>query len=135
MEDTEQVEQQQQFQTFEDNDALLQHLLSQEPDEKLVDVPEWKTQILCRALNAEDRIKVEMAAYDDTDKSTDYRRCFYLIVSKGCYNPANGTPFFKPEHEEIFMKKKDGGPIGRLALAVLRLSRMLASGREDVKKN
>src|SRR5579875_1651042 len=62
------------FLTFDDDQALLAHILGITPAEELVDVPEWNVQILCRALSAEDRMAVQIASYDEKTKRSDYRK-------------------------------------------------------------
>jgi hypothetical protein len=121
-------------QTFNDNE-LLEHILSRKPAEKLVDIPEWEVEILCRALNARNRLEVEAKAYDTTEKTSDLKRSFYLVVMYGCYNPSTGNLFFKQQHEKALMEQQDGGPVEQLALAILRLSRMLPGDAENAKKN
>jgi hypothetical protein len=119
--------------TTEDDQAFLNHILSKEPVEELVEVEEWEVKVLCRALNAEDRIKVEMAAYNKDTKTTEYRSCFDLIVMLGCYNPATGRRIFTDSSRRKLMHKNDGGgSVVKLAFVVLRLSRMMSS---DTKKN
>ena len=123
------------FQTFDDDSAFLRHILSKKPPEKLVDVEEWDVQILCRALPAETRIECSMQAYDEQTKRTDYRKCFHLVVAAGCYNPTTGHRFFTASHKDALMRQLDGVIIERLALTILRLSRMLADDTEQAKKN
>lgn len=123
------------FQTFDDDSAFLQHILSRKPAEKLVDVPEWGVQVLCRALSAETRIDAQMAAYDEKTNRTNYRKCFPLIVVAGCCNPTTGNRIFTESHKNALMREQDGVVIERLALVILRLSRMLADDAEQAKKN
>ena len=121
--------------TFDDDSALLAHILSKKPAEKLVDVPEWETSILCRALSAETRITAQVQAWDEKTKRTDFRRVFPIIVIGGCYNPKTGHRVFTEAHKDTLMNRTDGGAIERLALVILRLSRMLADDAESAKKN
>ncbi len=123
------------WQSFDDDNALLQHILSKKRAEKIIPIPEWGTEVLCRALNAEGRLEVDAKAYDKDSKTTDLRRAFYLAVMHGCYNPATNRLFFKKEHENALMREQDGGPVQLLAMTVFRLSRMLSSDAEDAKKN
>lgn len=123
------------WQTFDDDSAFLQHILSKKPAERLVEVPEWGVKVLCRALNAETRINVQMLAYDEKTKRTDFRNVFHLIVMGGCYNPATGNRVFQERHKEALMKQQDGGAVERLALTILQLSGMLAGDAERTKKN
>jgi hypothetical protein len=122
------------WQSFDDQ-GLLQHLLGLKPAEKLEDVPEWNVQILCRELDAESRVNVQVAAYDEGTKRTDFRRVFHLIVLAGCYNPATGNRVFGEKHRDALMHQIPGSPVDRLALTILRLSHLLADATEDAKKN
>lgn len=123
------------WQTFDDDQAFLQHILSQRPAEKLVEVPEWEVRILCRALSAESRIEVQTRAYDERTKTTDFRRVFHLVVIGGCYNPATGGRVFSEKHKAALMQVADGSAVERLAITVLQLSRMLPHEQERAKKN
>lgn len=118
---------------FSDDDALLQHIMAQKPAEELVTIPEWGIDLLCRALSSKHRLEVEGIAYDEKDKSTDYRRAFYLTIMYGCFNPETNGQFFKPEHEAAIMTH--GRPVEVLAIKVLRLSGLLPAQVEDAKKN
>lgn len=136
------------WQTFDDDSAFLQHILSKKPAEQLVDVPEWGVRVLCRALNAEHRIEVETRAYSKETKSTNYVGVSHLVLMYGCYNPTTGNPVFygwaddektrkqkEAQMQTVLMRKQDGGAIARLSLTILHLSRMLASDAENAKKN
>ncbi len=119
--------------SFDDNAAMLKHILSKELGEEIVDVPEWGVRILCKTLDAQGRIAVEAKAYDKDTKTTDYRRALDLVVVYGCHNPKTDLRCFKEEHAPFLMK--NGGPTSRLALTVLRLSQMLAADAANAKKN
>lgn len=121
--------------TFEDDAAFLQHIVSQKPAEKIVPIPEWKTEVLCKTLNAESRIEVQVLAYDAETKMTDYRKAFHLVVIGGCYNPTTGKQTFAEKHKNLLMRQMDGGPIELLALTILRLSKMLPDDTKNAKKN
>ena len=123
------------WEVFDDDQAFLKHILSKKPAEEVVEVPEWGVKVLCRALNAEVRIEIQMAAYDDKTKRTDYRRVFHTIVMAGCHNPTTGNKIFTASHRETLMRQQDGYAIERLAFAVLRLSHMLLNETERAKKN
>lgn len=122
------------WKSFDDDGAFLQHILAQKPAEELVKIPEWHVEVLCRALHADDRIALQMQAYDEKTKRTDFRRIFYQIVQAGCFNPTTGKRAFTKEHKETLMKH--GAAIERLAMTILRLSGMLAGGEaQNAKKN
>lgn len=121
------------WQSFEDDQAFLAHILSKKPAEELVEVPEWDVKILCRALNAEHRLKVQMAAYDTKTKLSDYRKHFPLVTMGGAVNPVTGKLAFTEAHRDFL--EQHGGVVERLAVTILRLSRMLADDAERAKKN
>jgi len=121
------------WQSFDDDDALLQHIISSEPSEELVDVAEWNVKLLCRTLDAAGRIAVEAKSYDKETKTTDYRRAFDTVVIHGCYNPQTAKPFFKEKHSSFLLAH--GGPTVRLAMTILRISRMLPEDANRAKKN
>jgi hypothetical protein len=124
------------WQTFTDDNALLQHILSKKPAEEEVEVPEWNVKILCRALNGEGRIAVEGQAYDATTKTTNYSRVAHLVVLYGCFNPTTGNRVFSDAHKSALKEQQSGGAIVRLFLTIMRLSGMLGSGDiENAKKN
>lgn len=122
------------WQSFDDDSAFLQHILSQKPAEKLVEVPEWRAKVLCRALYADERIDIEAQAYDKETKTSNFSRLSHLIVLYGCCNPVTGNRIFREEHKQA-LATQDGGAIERLAFTILRLSRMITSDAENAKKN
>jgi len=123
------------WKVFDDDQAFLRHILSKKPAEEIIEVPEWEVRILCRALNAESRIAVQQAAYDEQTKRVDYRKCFHMIMTSSCYNPTTGHKVFRESHRDTLMREQDGGAIERLALCILRLSGMLLSDSERTRKN
>jgi hypothetical protein len=118
-----------------DDYSLYQSILNKKPPEKLLDVPEWETQILCKALPAAYRVRLQLEALDQEKQIYDYSTHFYEIVCHGCYNPETGKLIFKPEQESLFMESGDidGTPIEALALTVLRLSKLIKVKGEAAK--
>src|SRR5579885_700303 len=96
------------WQTFDDDNAFLQHILSKKPAEKLVEVPEWNVRVLCRALNAEHRMEVETRAYNAETKTSNYVNVSHLVLMYGCYNPTTGNPvFYSSSDDEKTRKQKE----------------------------
>lgn len=118
-----------------DDDALLVHILAQKPAEELVAIPEWNVKILCRALNAKSRVEVQMTAYDEAAKKTDYRRAIFEVIMAGSYNPKTGHKAFTEKHRAAIMQAQDGRPAEKLFMTIMRLSGMFASDTEKTKKN
>ena len=123
------------WQSFDDDQAFLRHILAQKPAEEIVEIPEWHVKVLCRALNAETRIKIQVAAYDERSKRTDYRNVFAMIVLAGCFNPTTQHKVFTESHRDSLMKQQDGGAVERIALAILRISSMIGTESSNIKKN
>jgi len=123
------------WQSFDDDGAFLQHILSKEPAEELVEVPEWNVKILCKALDAESRIEVETLAYNAETKKTNYSKVSPLVALYGCYNPNTGNRVFSESHKDVLKAPQHGGAVVRLALTILRISGMLAGDVERAKKN
>jgi hypothetical protein len=121
------------WQTFDDDNALWQHIAAKEAPQEVVEIAEWNVKILCKMLDADGRVRVEGKAYDKKLKNTDYRRALDLLVIYGCYNPTTGKRCFKEDHGSELLKH--GGPTAILATTVLRLSGMLAADVEHAKKN
>jgi hypothetical protein len=120
--------------SFDDNNALLQHILSKKAAEELVEVAEWNVKILCRTLNAKDRFEIQELSENKTTQRFDYRPHLHLVVIAGCYNPTTGNKVFSESHKDV-LQQADGAVIARLALTILRLSHMLGDAAEDAKKN
>lgn len=115
-----------------DDYSLYQAILNKKPPEQLVDIPEWGVQILCKALPAAHRIRLQIVSLDQTSQMYDYSKHFFQIVCYGCYNPETGKSIFKPEQESLFMESGDidGTPLEVLALTVLRLSKLIKGPNE-----
>ena len=122
------------WQTFDDDSAFLQHILSKKPAEKLVEVPEWNAKVLCRALYASERIEIDVLAYNKETKITNYSKVSHLVVLYGCRNPVTGNRIFSEKHKQA-LETQDGGAIASLAITILRLSHMLSTDAENAKKN
>lgn len=121
---------------FPDDMAFIAHITSQKPVEELVEVSEWKLKILCRGLTAKDRIAVQMAAYDEKAKTTDYRRAVFEVLLYGCYNPKSGHKAFRDSHRAMLMERPEHGrAVERLFVTILRLSGMLPGTAEQARKN
>jgi hypothetical protein len=128
------------WQTYDDDQALLNHIFSKKPAEKLISVPEWEIEVLCRALNSKDRITIQKASYNETTKFTNYRDAFVLIVMAGCYNPTTGHKIFTASHRAMLEENPDGAIVEELAMQILHLSKLLfpTSGQsqtEQTRKN
>lgn len=115
-----------------DDYSLSQAIMNSKPPEKLVDVPEWKTAILCKALPAAPKVRIQLKALDRTTNTYNYSEHFYEIACSGCFNADTGNPVFKPEQEKLIMEsgKIDSSPVVPLAMTVLTLSNLINKGEE-----
>jgi len=122
---------------FDDEMSFLNHIFTQAPKEEIVTVPDWgNVQVLCQALNAEDRIRCQLAAYDKDSKTTDYRRAVYEVVMSGSYNPKTRKRIFTAAHRQRIMQDpRNGAAVEHLFMVILRLSSMLATDQEKARKN
>lgn len=115
---------------------FLQHIISQEPAEETIDVPEWGKKVLCKALYAEARIKIQDLAYNPQTERMDYAPYVHLVALHGSYNPSTGNRAFSEKHEQMLADPRHAGAVVRLASVILRLSRMVSFGNdvEQAKK-
>jgi len=118
-----------------DDDAFLAHILAQKPAEEIIEVPEWRVNVLCRALNAKSRVEIQMLSYDEASKKTDYRRAIYEVIMAGSFNPKTGHRAFVEKHRNTIMQAQDGRPAERLFVTIMRLSGLFASDQEKTRKN
>lgn len=123
------------WKTFDDDASLLAHIISKEPAEEVVEVPDWNVRVLCKALDGEGRIMVEAAAWNPETKRSDYSKAAHLIALYGCYHPTTGNRVFSESHKDMLKQPQHGGAVALLAMVILRLSRMLGSDVEQAKKN
>lgn len=121
---------------FESDEAFLQHIISKEPAEDIVEVPEWGVKVLCKALYADARIEVQSLAHDSATSRMNYAPHVHLIVLYGAYNPATGNRTFSDAHKEMLQDPRHAGAVVRLASVILRISGMLLGNDvENAKKN
>jgi hypothetical protein len=120
----------------ESDEEFLQHITSKEPAEELLDVPEWDKQVLCKALYAEARIKIQDLAYNPEIERMNYAPYVHLVALYGSYNPTSGNRVFSDAHKEMLQDPRHAGAVVRLASVILRLSRMVVAGNdvEQAKK-
>ena len=118
-----------------DDYSLYQAIMNKKPPEQLLDLPEWGVQILCKALPAAHRVRIQLEALDQEKQIYDYSEHFYDAACHGCYNPETGNLIFKPEQESLFMTSGDidGTPIEQLGLTVLSLSKLIKVKGEAAK--
>jgi hypothetical protein len=120
----------------ESDAEFFQHITSREPAEETIDVPEWGVKVLCKALYAEARIKLQDLAYNPETERMNYAPYVHLVALYGSYNPSTGNRAFSEEHEKMLQDPRHAGAVVRLASVILRLSRLVSSGNdvEQAKK-
>jgi hypothetical protein len=120
----------------ESDEAFLQHIISKEPAEETVDVPEWGKKVLCKALYAEARIKLQGLAYNPQTERVNYAPYVHLVTLYGSYNPSTGNRAFSDAHEKMLQDPRHAGAVVYLASVILRLSGMVQGNDvERAKKN
>lgn len=119
-----------------DDFAFIQQISAVEPVEELVEVPEWRMKVLCKALPASDRFAIHGLAYNAETKITDYKRVMFEVLLSGCFNPHTGHKAFRESHKAMLMHDpRHGAPVERLYLTIMRISRMFVSQQDSAKKN
>lgn len=118
-----------------DDFAFIKQIDSVEPVEELVEVPEWKMKVLCKALAAPERFAIHGKAYDPETKITDYKKALFEVLLAGCFNPTTGHKAFRESHRQMLMRPQHGAAVERLYLTIMRISRMFVSQQESAKKN
>lgn len=121
---------------FDDELTLFNHLSTQKPVEELVEVPEWRMRVLCKALNATDRFAIHAIAYNAETRITDYKKAMFEVLLAGCYNPKTGHKAFRESHRNMLMKEpQHGAAVERLYMTIMRISKMFVSQQETARKN
>lgn len=120
------------FQSAED---LAAHIFSV-PDiqEELVDIPEWKVQILVMGLTASERASILKADINQQTGNADLEKLYPDLVIASCYHPQSRQKIFKTT-QRYDLNKKSGGVIERLALACIRLSGLDKQTQVQIRKN
>lgn len=119
-----------------DDFAFIQQISAVEPVEELVEVPEWKMKVLCKALPATERFAIHGLAYDSQTRITDYKKAMFEILLACCFNPKTGHKAFRESHRNMLMHDpRHGVAVERLYLTIMRISRMFFSMQESTKKN
>lgn len=132
-----------QIEWIETNDEkeLITHIFQMDDrPEVLVKVPEWKTEILVKALTGTARAEfyahqeVLVEKYKD-DQTEYYRQIWFELMKGGCVHPKTKRPIFHFGHRTELLDKKNGAVLQMLGQTVQTLSKLDNSIKEQVKKN
>lgn len=118
--------------SFDDDQAFIGHIMSQEIPKELVEVPEWNVTILCQPPDAAAYYILQQKAFDEESQRYNYNKVFYELLMEGCCNPATGGKVFHESQRTMVMRYPV--VVQRLAAAVLKLSNP-GAGNDSIKKN
>ena len=104
--------------------------------EELVEIPLWHVKVLVKAMSGSQRALYEANPRDQkTGRFTNLRKVYFEVVRMCCCHPTSKKPIFKVADEGTMMDEKNGAIIDMLAARALRLSGLVGSQQEAVRKN
>jgi len=127
------------IETRDENELRLHIFQAQDRRELLVEVPEWQTKVLIKALSG--TLRSEFLAFRDSlqqhysGKPEYWSRLWFEIARLGCVHPKTKQPIFKVEDCATFNNEHDGAIIEMLGRTTQILSHLDASASERAKKN
>jgi hypothetical protein len=108
--------------------------------EVLVPVPEWKRKVLIKRLSG--RARSEFIAFQialeqscKNDRSEYFRRLWFELARLGCVHPKTKKPIFKILDRDTWTDEHDGAVIETLGRTVQTFSQLDGSVAEQAKKN
>ena len=121
----------------QDAEQLRQFILqSGDRPEELVEVPEWRVKVLVRAMSASQRVLYEALPRDQkTGRFKDPRHVYFEVIRMCCVHPRTHKPVLQVADKDTVMDEKNGAIIDLLVGKALRLSELLPSQRESIRKN
>lgn len=121
----------------QDETALRQLILqAQDRREELVPVPLWRVKVLVRAMSGTQRTLYEALPRDQkTGRFLNLKHVYFEVLRMSCVHPMTHKPTFQVADEGEVMDEKNGEIIDMLVAKALRLSGLLPSQREEVRKN
>jgi hypothetical protein len=125
----------------EDDNAFRQGIFqTDDRQEVVIPVPEWKRKVLIKRLTGTARS--EFMAFQSAlskqfpmDNPEFFKRTWFELARIGCFNPATKKPIFKPGDRDTFMNEHDGGVIEMLGTTVQNFSQLDGSVSRQAKKN
>lgn len=132
------AEQQELIETENENATRALIFQSQDCQEVLVPVPEWKTSVLVRALTGKRRSEYfafnSQLRKDYADTPDFYERLFFEQARLGCVHPKTKQPIFQPADRDELMGHHNGAIIEMLASIVREISLLNGEVSELAKK-
>jgi hypothetical protein len=126
----------------EDDNAFRQGLFqTDDRQEVIVPVPEWKRKVLIKRLTGTARsefiaLQTELLKkYEGTTHPEYLKQTWFELVRRGCLNPKTRNHIFKPGDRDTWMSEHDGGVIERLGKVVQIFSQLDGTIANEAKKN
>jgi hypothetical protein len=124
----------------DDENALRAHIFqSDDREELLIPVPEWKRKILIKALTGTarcDYLAFQMALEKEHKDSGEYfKRLWFEAARLGCVHPKTKQPVFKLPDRDTLMNEKNGAALQTIGRTVQIFSKLDGSVGEQVRKN
>jgi hypothetical protein len=117
-----------------DATSLRAHIFAQQDiQEELVAIPEWKTKILVRGLNAKTRAKILQDAMRK-DGTPDLERMYPNLVIATARHPVSKDHIFQ-QSDMVALNEKAGGVLERLAMTAARLSGLDGTSQQAMADN
>lgn len=124
-----------------ENELDLRALIfgTEDREEFLVEVPEWKTKVLLKPLSGIERAEyltmLDGLREQFSQSEEFYKRLFFETLRLGCLHPKTKKRIFKPADREELLKTRNGGTIETLVMMIQKISNLDGSVRENAKKN
>lgn len=123
----------------DDENALRAHILQKDDrEELLVEVPEWNTHVLIKALSgaARNEYIAFTVALNQHKGTAEYgRRLWFETCRLGCMHPKTKKPIFKFADRDELMNEHNGQVIETLGRTVQDFSKLDGSVIEQARKN
>lgn len=125
----------------EDDNSYRQGIFqTDDRQETIVPVPEWRRKVLVKRLTG--TVRAEFIAFQTAlgskmslDNPEYLKRTWFELARLGCFNPKTRNPIFKLGDRDTWMGEHDGGVIEMLGTAVQIFSQLDGSISELAKKN
>lgn len=121
-------------QTTDENQLRSAIFEKQDRAEEVVEVEEWDVEVLLRAFSARQRATY-LAMRQDNTNAEFYQRTYWDTVQQCCCHPITRKQIFKAADRDSFMDEKDGAVVERLAMLILKLSKITNNDASQAKKN
>lgn len=123
-----------------DENALRSHIFQQDDrPELLVEVPEWRTRVLIKALSG--KARSEFLAFqvalqrEHADTPHYFKRLWFEMILHACVHPITKKPIFKVADRDTFMDDKNGSVLQMLGETIQAFCNFDSSVSVRAKKN